>query len=388
VTGASRHITRLTAFTHDVFACFVCSIYVHDGLSDIAQHFEHTSMSEFGSSLFSALLGGLTFVIAVKLTASPEWRVLPKMVRNFLGDYAVTIAVVTATIISYSVPIATEHVPRIELPTKLGPTLELDGKPRAWVTAIPGGGAWLAGILSAVPISFFFYMDQNISSLLCQLPEMQLERGEYLHSSMLVMGALNVLGPIFGLPFVTGSLPHSPQFVRALRLRSGGVAEGRVAPLITYILIGAPLLAPALVEHLPTGAIDGVLIFVGFEGIVSTNLWKRLVLLITPKSLFPQELSKVSTAKVHLFTALQVALFLLCWAVNISPLGLMVAFVIAALVPMREMLLPRIFSRHELLLLDPSAGISEDNHRSSIPLENRPMARMSMDSDNSQSLVK
>ena len=31
-------------------------------------------------------------------------------------------------------------------------------------------------------------------------------------------GLFNAVGPLFGLPFVTGSLPHSPQFVRALRL--------------------------------------------------------------------------------------------------------------------------------------------------------------------------
>eukprot|EP00962_Isochrysis_galbana_P028555 scaffold9041_cov65-Isochrysis_galbana.AAC.1 len=59
-------------------------------------------------------------------------------------------------------------------------------------------------------------MDQNISSLLCQLPEMKLSRGSYLHSSFLLMAIFNAIGPMFGLPFVTGSLPHSPQFVRSL----------------------------------------------------------------------------------------------------------------------------------------------------------------------------
>ena len=35
---------------------------------------------------------------------------------------------------------------------------------------------WLAALAVALPITFFFYMDQNISSLLCQLPEMHLAR--------------------------------------------------------------------------------------------------------------------------------------------------------------------------------------------------------------------
>jgi hypothetical protein len=85
------------------------------------------------------------------------------------------------------------------------------------------------------------------------------------------------VGPLFGLPFVTGSLPHSPQLVKALtrtsrhatphwtpytsprprpRAQQEGrqqgvqegvqegaqeghaVAEGRVAPLIVYLGIG------------------------------------------------------------------------------------------------------------------------------------------------------
>ena len=34
-TQVSRHIKRLTPFTHDVFACFVCSIYLYDGVTDV-----------------------------------------------------------------------------------------------------------------------------------------------------------------------------------------------------------------------------------------------------------------------------------------------------------------------------------------------------------------
>ena len=56
-------------------------------------------------------------------------------------------------------------------------------------------------------------MDQNISSLLCQLPEYNLQHGHYYHLSFLWMGVFNAVGPLFGLPFVTGSLPHSPQVV-------------------------------------------------------------------------------------------------------------------------------------------------------------------------------
>jgi len=209
---------------------------------------------------------------------------------------------------------------------------------------------------SAVPITFFFYMDQNISSLLCQLPEMGLGRGYYLHSSFAAMAVFNAVGPLFGCPFVTGSLPHSPQFVRSLTIHkpSHFVVESRVAPLVMYMLIGSPLLFPNFLEHIPESAIDGILAYVGYEGIVQTGLWKRIVLMLTPYDEFPQEFVSVRPIRIHLYTALQLSLFGLCWLINLSPFGLCVAFLIVSLVPMREMALPILFTPEELDVLDSS----------------------------------
>ena len=75
---------------------------------------------------------------------------------------------------------------------------------------------WALSLCMAIPITFFFYTDQNLSSLLCQLTPMGLQRGRYFHATFLAMGSFCALGPMLGMPFVTASLPHSPQFVRAL----------------------------------------------------------------------------------------------------------------------------------------------------------------------------
>merc|ERR1719277_2539373 len=85
--------------------------------------------------------------------------------------------------------------------------------------------AALVGLLVALPITFFFY-DQNFSSLLCQQDRMRLRKGRYFHSSFLLVALFNVVGPLFGLPFVTGSLPHSPQMVRALSVDTCDADDG------------------------------------------------------------------------------------------------------------------------------------------------------------------
>ena len=54
----SRHIRRVTPFVADVFACFVCSIYLCDGVTDVSQRFVDAG---FGEALLETNLALLTF---------------------------------------------------------------------------------------------------------------------------------------------------------------------------------------------------------------------------------------------------------------------------------------------------------------------------------------
>ena len=67
---------------------------------------------------------------------------------------------------------------------------------------------------------------------------------------------------------------------------------------------------------------------------------------------FPPRLLRLGVGRVHLFTLLQLALLGGCWAINLSPAGLCVAFLIVALVPLRSHALPWLFSVKELAALD------------------------------------
>ena len=191
---------------------------------------------------------------------------------------------------------------------------------------------------------------------------MRLRKGHYYHSSFLAMGLFNGLGPLCGLPFVTGSLPHSPQFVRALTRtgHDGGrrVVEGRLAPLLMYLGIGLPILAPRLVQALPEAAIAGVLAYVGVEGITETQLWERILLLFSPPEHRPPRLTSLSTTEIASYTTVQLALLALCWVINLSPAGLCVAFVIVALVPLREHVLPLLFTEAALAALSTASDTS------------------------------
>ena len=150
-SGFSKHIKRFTPFTYEIFACFVCSIYLHDGISDVFQRFAADNLANFGSSLFDLNLALLVFFLAVKLqaraarqsalticrvalqplllhqarrvallvltilaTATPQgardWRFFPAILRDVISDYAVTIAVVAATFTSYAFDLVSAEV--------------------------------------------------------------------------------------------------------------------------------------------------------------------------------------------------------------------------------------------------------------------------------------
>mmetsp|Transcript_26242 Transcript_26242/g.51356 ORF Transcript_26242/g.51356 Transcript_26242/m.51356 type:complete len:582 (+) Transcript_26242:27-1772(+) len=378
-TEFSRHIAMLTRFAHDVFACFVSSIYVVDGITGVASRFSEGS--DPSAPLFALVISSWLVMVAMALSSlRTSSRFLPKSIRFLLADYALSIATFTATALSYAYYSSVE-VERIEITGNSGhgwttakPTL--DG--RDWAINVLGGDnvatAVLLGLTVSIPITIFFYFDQNFSSLLCQTKQMNLEKGSYYHSSFAWMGIFNIVGPLFGLPFVTGSLPHSPQMVRALtndeasRGNGPAVCENRISPFLMYAMILLSYLAfSGLIELIPVAAADAVLIYVGLEGIFDTQLWTRLPVLITPDSDCPPEFGDPWAARK--FTLLQLAVIGAGWGLNMTPAALAFPLVIACLVPIRAYVLPTLFSPRDLKILDgedaPAKKFLEDEEKDS-----------------------
>ena len=211
----SRHVRRITPFTHEIFAVFVCSIYVVDGVRGVLGRFGGRP-AQFGEALFATNLSLLTFGASAWLSSALRWRVLSVGLRTFLADYAVTFAVVATTVraaalhaegynpacwrlrpgtveaaalrisspVRYQVAsfcVSGVAVERISLPSHLSPTCFLAGggecisdahsrfrqHARPWRVSVEDAPVrlWLVALASAVPITFFFYMDQVRLSL-------------------------------------------------------------------------------------------------------------------------------------------------------------------------------------------------------------------------------
>lgn len=300
--------------------------------------------------------------------------------RSTIADYAVPLAVVICVGISYAVK---DHVSveRLSMPRNFEPTYSSeDGDKRAWFQGFGNSGmtAALISMVASVPIVALFYIDHLFSCILGQKPELGLRKGEYYHSSMLITGICNLILPSFGLPFVTASLPHSPQFTKALTDYDKTtdpwsvvrVHESRIAPMLVYVLCFCGLVVPSVLELCPEGVVNGILTFVGLQGILpgtGNQMIDRCVLLLTSPDEFRASKSNAPYANlpwrcIHVYTMVQLVCLAACWGMRFTgPFALAFPLVVVGFIPFRLLVLPKFFSQEELDALD-SEGEPEKKH--------------------------
>lgn len=115
-----------------------------------------------------------------------------------------------------------------------------------------------------------------------------------------------------------------------------------------YFLIGLPVLTPHLLEQIPSGALNGVLTFVGVAGLFDCQLWERLQCLLKLPSAFNPRYAGLDWTKVHFFTFLQVLFLVLFWLANIYVSFFVVPVLLCTTVAVRRYVMPTWFTEEEL----------------------------------------
>jgi len=506
IFNVSKLISYMSRFTGEVFAVFIGTAYMRDGIEGLAHRFSDEVSApsresmlgdevNTGDALMSLNIGLLVLGLASWLATGlhgPRLCVTP--LRNFFSAYALTIAIFLVSLLShvlfereftveylqvpdqgnvtgsnaFSFPTRVlvkryidfvyrvyfrchdtnntlltdlnpdgpcayylEHDDRrpdpypdwiAESETRGGQQLEV-----TWWIGLPSRSEMYAwGLLYSIPITIFFIVDQLVSAQLAQPAELRMRKGRFYHSGLLIVGLLNLAGPLLGLPFVTGALPQSPELTiqmaettaeREKRLEeelraalaaqqqqqssSGGesgapgrsglaaallggsttkevgksdaaatssttsepqidkrplVIESRLAPMLAYILLFICFISPDVLGLIPAAAVEGVLIYIGLTGIFNTQLWQRIILLLSDWSLYSPKMpfASVKPTRMHLYTLLQLSAIIISWIIQSLPptVGLVFPLWIMSLVPARILLLPRIFSLEELHVLD------------------------------------
>jgi len=341
-------------FTQDGFGCFVSIIFIALGVGNIIDKFTLDEKSLLYSPTHQLILTVSTLYVAWNLAGFNKTRFFKAGVRESISDFAVPAAIILATVASHLLSVQLEPLP---VPTTFGPTKT----GRAWVVDLlpvdHAGKCILVGAISGVPLVLLFFIDQNVTSLLTQHPDHKLRKGAAFHYNFFILGVFNIIMPMFGCPFVTGSLPHSPQFAKALAdvaiTREGGVEkreivsvnENRVSPLLVNVLILACLPEIGVLENIPTCVIcDGLFLFMGLSGLPGNQFWERLKLIFTEEALYPEltfTKKEVPRTQMHVFTVLQFFFVAVLFGVARSPIAIAFPVFLVASIPFR-MLLPKI----------------------------------------------
>jgi len=210
------------------------------------------------------------------------------------------------------------------------------------------------GACAAIPLVLLFFIDQNVTMLLTQHPDHKLKKGGAFHWNFFILGCFNIIFPMFGCPYVTGSLPHSPQFVKALAtttiIREGGhersevvsVCENRLSPLLVNVLVLATLPIIGSLSIIPTAVVcDALFLFMGLSGLPGNELFERLKLIFTEESLYPTlkwTKEEVPRSRMHVFTIIQFCFVGLLFGVSRSPIALAFPVFLVMSIPTRMLL--------------------------------------------------
>lgn len=315
--------------------------------------------------LFILLLLGTTLTACVLFSVKFS-RLATRVVRDTISDYALPAAVIIFSIIGYF--IKDEKLGDLQYyPVKGSEAIQWR---IADVTSLDASQVAIAAILGFA-VSILFFMDQGISAQLVNIPTNGLKKGNANDLDFVIVALVNVFTSLFGLPLMHGLLPHSPLHVQALadfeeRVGPDGqvrkvvtyVRETRLAAILCHILITISVLyLPFVFELIPVPVLNGLFFYCATACLRDNSFFDRLLFLITqPSQLPPAHCLKVCSRKsVHGFTVVELVLTLILTFIGFSQwpfLRICFPFFIAILIPIRHVILTRVFSREVVRAVD------------------------------------
>ena len=242
-------------------------------------------------------------------------------------------------------------------------------------------------VFVALPIgillTLLFYYDHNVSSLTAQAKQFPLTKPAGFHWDFFLLGCTCFIGGIVGIPLPNGLVPQAPVHTdsctdyrdvlkktkerddepdaeEALHnnkvIEAVGVKEQRVSHwLMALALIGTmtgPLLT--VLHTMPRALFSGVFFVVGWGGVGGNGITANILFIFREKRFIdPSEPRlRLKPSRIALYVFFQ--LFGVYSSVAISQTIAAIGFpvIIISLIPLRWVILPRIFTEEELLILD------------------------------------
>ncbi|XP_056245019.1 anion exchange protein 3 isoform X2 [Seriola aureovittata] len=381
-------VRYISPFTQEIFAFLISLIFIYETFSKLIKVFkEHPLMAMYPSdfspatglqdeidpvynqpntALLSLVLMMGTFFVAFFLRKFRNSRFLGGKARRIIGDFGIPISILVSVFVDYSV--TDTYTQKLDVPSGFSVT---SPDKRGWFISPFGDKqpfpTWMMGasIVPALLVFILIFMETQITSLIVSKKERRLVKGSGFHLDLLLIVILGAICPLFGLPWLTAATVRSVTHVNALTVMSKATAPGekpmiqevkeqRLTGLLVAVLVGMSMVMTDVLRLIPLAVLFGIFLYMGVTSLTGIQLYERITLMVTPAKHHPDHIyvTKVKTWRMNMFTIIQLACIVALWVVKSTVASLAFPFVLIMTVPLRRLILSRIFEERELQALD------------------------------------
>ncbi|XP_040912528.1 anion exchange protein 3 [Toxotes jaculatrix] len=381
-------VRYISPFTQEIFAFLISLIFIYETFSKLFKVFkEHPLMAMYPSdstpatelqdgdgpvfnqpntALLSLVLMMGTFFVAFFLRKFRNSRFLGGKARRIIGDFGIPISILVSVLVDYS--ITDTYTQKLNVPSGFSVT---SPEKRGWFISPFGDKqpfpTWMMGasVVPALLVFILIFMETQITSLIVSKKERRLVKGSGFHLDLLLIVILGAICPLFGLPWLTAATVRSVTHVNALTVMSKATAPGekpmiqevkeqRLTGLLVAVLVGMSMVMTDILRLIPLAVLFGIFLYMGVTSLTGIQLYERITLMVTPAKHHPDHIyvTKVKTWRMNMFTIIQLACIVALWVVKSTVASLAFPFVLIMTVPLRRLILSRIFEERELQALD------------------------------------
>uniref|UniRef100_A0A3P9MX30 Anion exchange protein n=1 Tax=Poecilia reticulata TaxID=8081 RepID=A0A3P9MX30_POERE len=353
-----RFVSR---FTQEIFSFLISLIFIYETFAKLVK-----VSAGPNTALLSLVLMAGTYSIAFYLRKFKNSSFFPGRIRRIIGDFGVPIAILIMVLVDYSVE--DTYTQKLNVPSGFSVS---SPEKRGWLISPLGSDGqfpvWMMGasILPAILVFILIFMESQITALIVSKKERMLVKGTGFHLDLLIIVVVGGVSALFGLPWLSAATVRSVTHTNALTVMSKAVDAGdkpriqevkeqRVTGFLVAVLVGLSIVIGEVLRQIPLAVLFGIFLYMGVMSLNGIQLTERLILLLMPPKYHPDQnyVRKVRTLRMHLFTLVQLTCLSLLWVVMATAAALAFPFMLLLTIPVRMLLLPRLFSPRELLSLD------------------------------------
>ncbi|XP_053184081.1 anion exchange protein 3 [Scomber japonicus] len=377
-------VRYISPFTQEIFAFMISLIFIYETFSKLIKVFKehplkatyhdsatpapmsHDAINQPNTALLSLVLMMGTFFVAFFLRKFRNSRFLGGKARRIIGDFGIPISILVSVLLDYS--ITDTYTQKLNVPSGFSVT---SPDKRGWFINPFGDKQpfppWMMGasIVPALLVFILIFMETQITSLIVSKKERRLVKGSGFHLDLLLIVILGAICPLFGLPWLTAATVRSVTHVNALTVMSKATAPGekpviqevkeqRLTGLFVAVLVGMSIVMTDVLRLIPLAVLFGIFLYMGVTSLTGIQLYERITLMVTPAKHHPDHIyvTKVKTWRMNMFTIIQLGCIVALWVVKSTEASLAFPFVLIMTVPLRRVILSRIFQERELQALD------------------------------------